>query len=120
MSDPSTLADAYLTLWNEPDPARRREILSAGWAVDARYTDPMMHGEGLDGVAAMIEGARAQFPGHRFSLRGTPDGHGHFIRFSWSLAPGGGATVARGTDVVRVDDGRIIEVIGFLDGGDND
>ena len=77
----------------------------------------MMSGQGHDGIARMIEAARAQFPGLRFSARGEPDGHGPFARFSWSLGPAGGAPVAGGTDVARLDEhGRVIEVIGFLDG----
>ncbi|MBN8903348.1 MAG: nuclear transport factor 2 family protein, partial [Rhodospirillales bacterium] len=98
--------------------ASRDRSLAAGWAEDARYADPMMAGEGRHGIAGMIANARAQFPGHAFALRGKPDGHGAFVRFSWTLAPEGGAPVAGGTDVVRVGaDGRIAEVIGFLDGG---
>ena len=64
----------------------------------------------------MIEGAREQFPGLPFTLHGIPDGHGPFVRFTWTLASTGGDAVAAGTDVVRLDaDGRIGEVIGFLD-----
>ena len=117
MFNPKTLADAYLALWNEADPARRRAMLDVDWAADAHYADPMMKGEGRDDIALMIEGARAQFPGHSFTLRGTPDGHSRFIRFSWSLAPDGGAPIIGGTDVARIDDhGQLTEVIGFLDG----
>lgn len=118
MADPKTIADAYLALWNEADEGARRARLAEAWSADARYADPLMAGEGRDGIAAMIAGARPQFPGHRFTLEGTPDGHGRFVRFSWTLAPDGGAVVAGGTDVVRLDEaGRIAEVIGFLDGG---
>ncbi|TAJ77149.1 MAG: nuclear transport factor 2 family protein [Sphingobium sp.] len=118
MTDPHAIARAYIALWNDADDASRRDRLSKGWSANARYADPMMQGTGHDGIAAMIGGARAQFPGHSFTLAGTPDGHGDFVRFSWTLAPDGGATVAAGTDVVRLDaDGRIWEVIGFLDGG---
>ncbi|MFC7551640.1 hypothetical protein ACFQU7_03960 [Pseudoroseomonas wenyumeiae] len=35
----------------------------------------------------MIETARGSFPGHGFTLEGPPDGHGPFLRFSWTLAP---------------------------------
>lgn len=116
MHQPNEIAASYLAVWNEADAARRRASLEAGWAAEARYADPLMQGEGREGIAAMIEGARAKFPGHGFSLRGTPDGHGRFVRFSWTLASGEGAAVAGGTDVVRLDDqGRIVEVIGFLD-----
>lgn len=117
MTDPTRLARDYLALWNDADDASRRSRLVAGWTVDARYADPMMAGEGHDGIAVMIRNAREGFPGHAFMLRGLPDGHGCFVRFSWTLAPAGGAPIAHGTDVVRIEeDGRIAEVIGFLDG----
>ncbi len=52
---------------------------------NARYIDPLMQGEGRKGITAMIEAARQKFPGYRFVLTGTPDGHGDFTRFSWRL-----------------------------------
>jgi hypothetical protein len=116
MKSPHQIASDYLAAWNTPDEAERARLLD-GWAENACYHDPMMTGEDRGGIAAMIAKARGQFPGHSFALTGTPDGHGPFIRFSWALAPAGGAPVAHGTDVVRLDAaGRIAEVIGFLDG----
>lgn len=117
MTDPKPIADRYLALWNEADEARRVALLAENWAADARYADPMMQGEGRDGIAAMIQGARTHFPGHGFTLRGTPDGHGSYVRFSWDLAPEGAPAIAGGTDIVRLDGaGRIADVVGFLDG----
>lgn len=117
MSNHHDIAERYLAIWNEGDDARRRAMIADAWAEDARYSDPLMQGEGRDGIAAMIAGARAQFPGHRFSLAGSPDSHGGNLRFSWTLAPeAGGATVARGTDFAMLDaDGRLVRVTGFLD-----
>ncbi len=118
MTSPATLADRYLATWNEPVAARRHALVAALWSPQGRYADPLMQGEGHDGIARMIEAARMQFPGLRFSARGTADGHGPFARFSWSLGPVGGAPVAGGTDIVRLDDaGRVVEIIGFLDAG---
>ena len=117
MTEPKGVADAYIALWNDADEASRQARLFSGWSADARYADPMMAGEGREGIAAMIAAACEQFPGHAFTLKGTPDGHGPFVRFSWTLAPAGGADAVAGTDVVRLDaDGRVAEVIGFLDG----
>ncbi len=117
MTTPLAIADRYLATWNEPDNARRRSLVAALWSPDGRYADPMMSGEGHDGIAHMIAAARTQFPGLVFTARGKPDGHGPFARFSWSLGPAGGAAVAGGTDVARLDEaGRVVEVIGFLDG----
>jgi len=114
----NSLADRYLATWNEPDAARRQALVAAVWSPRGRYADPLMSGEGHDGITRMIETARAQFPGLQFRQRGGTDTHGPFARFSWSLGPAAGASVAAGTDVVRVDDeGRVVEVIGFLDTG---
>lgn len=116
MFDSRPIAEAYLAAWNETDGERRRALLAAQWSADARYVDPIMSGTGMEGIAAMIEGARAHFPGHRFHLSGAPDGHNGYVRFSWSLVSGEGRPVAGGTDIVRLDEaGRIAEVTGFLD-----
>lgn len=82
MTDHLDIANAYLALWNEADDAVRVRILAESWTADARYADPLMQGEGPAGISAMIGAARAHFPGHRFELSGTPDGHGPFTRFS--------------------------------------
>ncbi|MEL4891992.1 nuclear transport factor 2 family protein [Xanthomonas protegens] len=116
MNDPNLLARAYLALWNDADAASRDRRLADGWIPDACYADPMMTGAGHDGIAAMIAAARAQVPGHRFALRGAPDAHDPFVRFSWTLSPEHGAPIAVGTDIARLAaDGRIADVIGFLD-----
>ena len=36
MTDAQTIASRYIDLWNERTPARRREILAANWAKDAK------------------------------------------------------------------------------------
>ena len=55
------------------------------------YRDPMMQGDGHDGVAALIDGVQQRFAGFRFSLKGQPDGFEDHIRFSWDLGPEGTA-----------------------------
>jgi SnoaL-like domain len=116
MLDPKAIAEAYLGAWNEEDSQRRRVLLGQSWTSDARYVDPLMAGEGREGIATMIEAARGKFPGHAFMLRGTPDGYGRYVRLSWTLAAPAGDHVAHGSDVIRVDgQGRIADVIGFLD-----
>ncbi len=118
MTHPSPLeiAETYLSAWNEADDTSRQAAIARNWSASARYADPIMSGDGRDGIAAMISAARAQFPGHGFALRGAPDGHGSWVRFSWDLAPENGAPVAGGTDMVRLDEtGRIESVVGFLD-----
>jgi hypothetical protein len=118
------IADRYLAIWNERDAITRRARIAQLFADNATYADPMMHGSGIDGIDGMIATAQQQFPGYRFSLRGTPDGHNNVVRFSWTLAPGdaavaaGGdsAPVAKGSDIAYIDGrGRLLKVTGFLD-----
>ena len=85
------------------------------WVEDARYVDPMMQAEGLDGIATLIGGVHSQFPGYRFALTGLADGHGTSVWFSWSLRSADGQPIARGTDFAVVADGRLAQVTGFLD-----
>jgi len=109
-------ASRYIAVWNETDPSRRRALIAEQWADDAQYLDPMMQGNGHDGIDAMIAAVQDRFPGFRFTLHGTPDGHNDRVRFSWALGPDGAAPVAHGTDFVQLSaDGRIRAVTGFLD-----
>lgn len=116
MIDAQTIAQRYIASWNEVDPAARRHLVDSLWTEEASYVDPMMKADGQDGIAALIGGVHTQFPGHKFALDGKVDGHGAFVRFSWSLGPADGSVIARGTDFAAVAaDGRLVQVTGFLD-----
>jgi hypothetical protein len=111
-----SIAEQYLSVWNERDAAARRAKVACAFTLDASYLDPMMRGDGHTGIDAMIGAAQDHFPGMRFVLDGTPDGHNDVVRFSWSLGAPGAEPVARGTDVAVVSgDGRLAKVTGFLD-----
>jgi hypothetical protein len=111
------VVDRYIAIWNEPDPTRRRDLIEQTWTDDATYLDPLMAGEGADGIDAMIAGVQQQFPGYWFRLLGEVDHHHDRVRFSWELTPGDGQpALAAGTDFgVVAPDGRLRSVTGFLD-----
>jgi hypothetical protein len=115
MTDVNTIASRYIELWNERTPSRRRAILSENWASDARYVDPLMSGDGHDGVDALVAGVQQRFPEFRFKLLGRADGFGDHVRFSWGLGPNGADAPIKGTDFAIVRDGRIESITGFLD-----
>jgi hypothetical protein len=115
MTDIKKVAHHYIDLWNERAPDRRREMLSQHWTDDAKYIDPLMSGDGRDGVDALIAGVQQRFPDFRFSLIGEPNGYGDHIRFSWGLGPDGADSPIKGTDFAVLADGRIRSITGFLD-----
>src|SRR5512137_1956286 len=115
MTDANRVARRYIDLWNERTASRRREILSQNWASDAKYIDPLMSGDGHDGVDALISGVQQRFPDFRFKLLGQADGFGDHVRFSWGLGPDGADSPIKGTDFATLSDGRIKSITGFLD-----
>ena len=115
MPDPLAIASRYLDTWNETDPQRRRRLLAETFSDDARYVDPLMSGSGAAQIDGLIGAVHARFPGFRFAVLGTPNGHGDHVRFSWTLGPADADPPIKGSDVVELRDGRIANVIGFLD-----
>jgi len=117
MTDPKQIAERYIALWNETDPAVRRTRLAEDWAGNATYVDPMARVRGAAEIDALIGGVQERFPNFSFKLIGKPNGHGENIRFSWSLGPGDFVDAPiEGTDFAVIDgDGRIAAVTGFLD-----
>jgi nuclear transport factor 2 (NTF2) superfamily protein len=107
----------YLEAWNAREPQALAKAVAAAWSTDGSYTDPLADVRGHDRIAAVIAAAHEQFPGFTFRLLGAVDGHHDTARFSWELvkADDGSAPVA-GFDVVTLDaEGRIRQVLGFLD-----
>jgi len=115
MTDHKTVANRYIDLWNERTPSRRHEILVANWTSDTRYVDPLMSGDGHDGVDALVADVQQRFPDFKFRLIGEPNGFGDHVRFSWGLGPDGGDSPIKGTDFAVLSDGRIRSITGFLD-----
>jgi hypothetical protein len=116
MNAHETLVTRYLAAWNEADPARRQARIAELWTDDAHYRDPLMEGAGHAALDALMAGVQQQFPGYRFRQRGTADGHHYVVRFAWELGPEGETAPIAGSDVaVLAPDGRIQQVIGFLD-----
>jgi hypothetical protein len=115
MTNVDSVIDRYIAIWNETDADRRRELIVRTWTEDASYLDPIMGGEGHDGIDAMIAGVQARFPGYRFRRTGDVDVHHDRVRFGWELGPEGGPPSAGGLDVGVVVDGRLGSIIGFLD-----
>ncbi|WP_369387106.1 nuclear transport factor 2 family protein [Streptomyces sp. CG1] len=121
-------AARYFEAWNATEPEALKKAVAAAWTADSGYTDPPPEGgppadvRGHEGIAAVIKAAHEQFPGFVFRPLGAVDGHHDTARFAWELvseaggASGGDSAPVAGFDVVTLDEeGRIRQVLGFLD-----
>ncbi|HEX6535819.1 MAG TPA: nuclear transport factor 2 family protein [Gemmatimonadaceae bacterium] len=115
MPDHTSLIERYIACWNASD-TDRDALVAETFTEDVRYVDPLMSGSGHAGLAALMRGVRAQFPGFRFALTRAVDTVGDHVRFSWQLGPAESPAVIEGTDFARIaPDGRLAAIHGFLD-----
>jgi hypothetical protein len=111
-----TLFGDYIAIWNETDPARRRVLIDRVWADDATYRDPVLSGEGRDGIDAMVAGFQAAYPGHTFARQGGATREAEAYRFEWVLRNPDGERQIVGTDIAEVDQaGRLRSIVGEFD-----
>ena len=116
MNTLTDLVDRYIATWNETDGGRRRDLIARTWTDAASYLDPVLQGEGRDGIDAMIVSVHERFPGHRFRRTGEVESHHDRVRFTWELAPEGGDPVVSGTDFgIVTSDNQLQAITGFFD-----
>ncbi|MGW7404757.1 nuclear transport factor 2 family protein [Streptomyces sp. NPDC054833] len=107
----------YFEAWNATEPEALAKAVAEAWSADGGYTDPLADVRGHEQITAVIAAAHQQFPGFSFRPLGAVDGHHDTARFAWELVneADGSAPVA-GFDVITLDaEGRIRQVLGFLD-----
>jgi hypothetical protein len=114
-TDTTTVADTYLSMWNEPDADRRAELIRTAWADGGRYVDPLQEATGHGELSAMVDAIQAQFPGQRFTRTTAVDAHHDQLRFGWQLAAPDGTVTVAGSDVgTLAADGRLASITGFF------
>jgi hypothetical protein len=106
----------YLDSWNQTDDTARRATIGRLFAEECSYTDPNVRVAGKEGIDGFIGAVQKKFAGVSFVLAGAVDAHHDVARFTWhAMAPGRTEPVAVGFDVVVAEEGRIRQVVGFLD-----
>jgi hypothetical protein len=112
--DTNEIVATYCAAWNEPDAAKRTELLEAAWADDGVYHDPTGTAEGRANLVEHIAGFHTQFPGHTIDAASGIDDNGNGLRFAWVMR-NGDETVLEGMDFAELaPDGRIRRIEGFF------
>lgn len=110
------VCEAYMEAWNAREASVRRAALERACDPSVAFRDGYGCVEGRDTLDAHIANAQRHMPG--VVLRGAGPAtvsHG-WIRMPWTMGPDGGPPMMRGENFARLTlDGRIREVIGFID-----
>lgn len=112
MTDIHTFVDRYLSVWNEPDPQRRRSTIHDLWREDAHHLALTLGAVGHAGIETRIADAYQKWvkeKGNVFRLRDGVDGHHGTIKLRWEMLPAaGGVVISVGFDFLVLDEsGRI-------------
>ena len=118
MTDTTTIPaviDTYFEMWNEPDPARRAELVAQAWTEDGRHVDPLADVAGHAALAEYVAGVQEHYPGHQLRRISGVDAHHDQLRYGWELVGADGTVVVTALDVAELaDDGRIRQVAAFF------
>ncbi len=112
MSNMNAFVEKYISIWNEPDVAARRQRIRELWVEDAQHLAKTLEAVGYDGIESRVANAYEKWvkeKGCIFRLRDGVDGHHDAIKLRWEMLPaGGGDVISIGFDfLVLAADGRI-------------
>ncbi|MET9402617.1 hypothetical protein [Kitasatospora sp. NPDC002965] len=130
MTTAQDIADRYVALWTEPDPARRRAAIEGLWAAGGvhllhppeeireqaaalGFGESALEARGYDALEQRVTRAYREFvAGGEYSFRGVGEAVRlrDAVRLTWEMvAVGSGDVLGGGVDVLVLDDrGRII------------
>ena len=108
------IADRYLAVWSEPDPASRRAAIAGLWAPDGvEFVDGGTQFRDHDGLEAQVREAYEQFVangGYAVTSAGDVTRHADIVTFTVQLTtPGGEVAWAARVFLLLGEDGLIRE-----------
>jgi nuclear transport factor 2 (NTF2) superfamily protein len=118
MSDTNTIIEKFVTSWNEPDAAVRRQIIDDVWSEDGVYRNASTEYPGRDGIERAVTEAYDAFTSNGFVFRLTSVDTNHdAVRYRWEMVPtAGGEPDSIGTHVAMLGaDGRVVSDHQFID-----
>jgi hypothetical protein len=105
----------YVAAWNEPNGAKRLQILERCWAENAGYVDPNADLRGRAALCEHIAKVHAGRPGARIEMMSGVDLHHNVVRFLWRLVHAHGGFGDTSIDFGEVDaTGKLTRIVGFF------
>jgi hypothetical protein len=107
--------EAYVAAWNEPDPAKRRELLERACADDFRMVTSGRQVRGRAELDAMIADFQLRRPGHRAAFASAIDVQGSVFRYGGKVENATAQSAGDALDAGECDsEGRITLLLTFV------
>ena len=115
--DYDSLMQANLArVFGERDASRRHKAVAQLYAPDATLYEPDAAAKGHDAINQAVEALLSHLPpDFAFTAIGPAVGHHGIGRLRWQSGPPNGPVAVTGTDVARIEGGRIQTLHVFLD-----
>jgi hypothetical protein len=113
MSEAEALADRYVAVWNDPDPAGRRKTIDSLWAPDGVHYMGTREARGYGALEERIKGSHernVRDGGYRFRRVKTSQSLKNVVTFNWEMfSVKGGEVAVEGSGFLILDEsGRIL------------
>jgi hypothetical protein len=113
MSEAEVLADRYVAVWNETDPAERRRTISKLWSPDGVHYMGTREDRGYDALEERVKGSHernVRDGGYLFKRVKSPQSLRNVVTFNWEMfSPKSGQIAAEGSGFLILDEeGRIL------------
>jgi hypothetical protein len=109
----NAVADRYLAVWSEPDPAARHRAIGELWAEGGSLRHDAGDAEGIADVEHEVASQYARHAAQGLTVRrtGNADGHRNVVRFVWERVSADGTTqvaASPGFEFLVLDDDKRI------------
>jgi hypothetical protein len=113
MSEAEVLADRYVAVWNNSDPAQRKDIIHTLWAPEGTHYMGTKEARGYAALEERIKGSHernVRDGGYLFRLVKTPQSLRNVATFNWEMySVKSGEIAAEGSGFLILDErGRIL------------
>ncbi len=113
MSEAELLADRYVAVWNNPDPAQRKKTIHSLWAPEGTHYMGTKEARGYEALEERIEGSHernVRDGGYLFRRVKTAQSLKNAVTFNWEMfSVNSGEIAAEGSGFLILDErGRIL------------
>jgi hypothetical protein len=102
-------------VFDETDLEKRKAAIADLWDEDGIFIDPAGVHQGPEEISAAATAVQHLFPGSVYTVTSPIQENFGVGRVSWEHGPPGGAALAKGIDVGRMKDGKLVALYVFFD-----